>query len=432
MRVCSGEKKARRWLRVQAIACLIALALSVFDLAAFAAPMYRGQVTFGGLPVPGVTVTATRDDKKLVAITDAQGAYSFTDIDDGPWKFEVEMQGFTTQTQELTVAADAPNQTWELKLLPLDELTPAAAPAPVESTPAAGAPVPAAAGTPNPATSSTGNSAASATGGTSAGQQSGYQRANVNRANNAPPSAPAAAQAPPPPADTTANNSGNSGDSDLSQRAASGLVVNGSVNNGAASAFAQASAFGNNRRGPGSLYNGFLGVTFNTSAWDARAYSQTGATTPKPSYNNVTIFSSVGGPLRIPHFHPVQPAQFFVAYQHAMNDNATTAVGRVPTLLERTGDLSQTLDAVGQPVKIFHPGTSTPYAGNVVPVSAQAAALLNLYPKPNASSLDYNYQAPALTSTTMDSFTSRVSKGKGRNQFVGTLASQWQNRCRLP
>ena len=36
------------------------LALSFFDLRAFAASEHHGQVTFGGLPVPGATVTATQ------------------------------------------------------------------------------------------------------------------------------------------------------------------------------------------------------------------------------------------------------------------------------------------------------------------------------------------------------------------------------------
>ncbi len=39
--------------------------------------------------------------------------------------------------------------------------------------------------------------------------------------------------------------------SDLNQRASDGLLINGTVNNGASSPFAQAASSGNNRRGPG-------------------------------------------------------------------------------------------------------------------------------------------------------------------------------------
>ena len=52
---------------------LIVLALSLFNLCAFAASEHHGQVTFGGLPVPGATVTATKGDKRLGAVTDQQG-----------------------------------------------------------------------------------------------------------------------------------------------------------------------------------------------------------------------------------------------------------------------------------------------------------------------------------------------------------------------
>jgi hypothetical protein len=55
---------------------------------------YHGQVTFGGVPVPGATITATEGSQKFVAISDQQGSYSFADLPDGTWKIEVEMQCF--------------------------------------------------------------------------------------------------------------------------------------------------------------------------------------------------------------------------------------------------------------------------------------------------------------------------------------------------
>ena len=58
--------------------------------------------------------------------------------------------------------------------------------------------------------------------------------------------------------------------------AAAGLLINGSVNNGASTPFAQARAFGTNRPGGRSLYNGAFGVLLGNSAWDARSYSLTG------------------------------------------------------------------------------------------------------------------------------------------------------------
>ena len=50
---------------------------------------------------------------------------------------------------------------------------------------------------------------------------------------------------------------------ELEQHAADGFLINGSVNNARTSPFAQLPAFGNNRRGQRSLYNGDLGLMLN-------------------------------------------------------------------------------------------------------------------------------------------------------------------------
>jgi len=68
---------------------------------------HHGQVTFGGLPLPGATVTATQGDRKFVAVTDQQGQYSFPDLTDGAWTIEVEMQCFEPLKQNLTVGPGA-------------------------------------------------------------------------------------------------------------------------------------------------------------------------------------------------------------------------------------------------------------------------------------------------------------------------------------
>ena len=88
---------------------------------------------------------------------------------------------------------------------------------------------------------------------------------------------------------------------DLNQQASDGFLINGSVNNGAASPFAQLAAFGNNRNGAKGLYNGGIGVILDNSAFDARPFSLTGQNTPKASYNRITGVATLGGPLRIPH-----------------------------------------------------------------------------------------------------------------------------------
>jgi len=221
-------------------------AFACLAVCALAASEYRGQVTFGGLPVPGATVTATLGDKKFVAITDLQGLYSFPDLTDGKWTIEIQMLGFETVKD----TAASTTAKWELKLLPLDQIK-----AEIQS---AAAP--------------------------------------------APPAPPLVAQSAPPTAREASDED--------SQRAADGFLINGSTQNGAASPFAQLAAFGNNRNGGKGLYNGGIGIIFDNSALDAQQFSLTGQNTAKPAYNRMTGVAFLGGPLQIPHLFKRPPYIF--------------------------------------------------------------------------------------------------------------------------
>ena len=80
---------------------------------------YFGQVTFNGVPVPGVTVTAVQGDpstslgtgpstalgpsRKAVATTDQDGIYRLADLADGLWNLTIEMLGFATITRVIKV-----------------------------------------------------------------------------------------------------------------------------------------------------------------------------------------------------------------------------------------------------------------------------------------------------------------------------------------
>ena len=112
-------------------------ALVWFALAGVAmASEYHGQIIFDGLPVPGstVTVTATQGDKKVVAISDDQGIFSFPDLTDGKWSLEILMTGFAPVKREITVAPSAAQGTFELKLMSLDQIRAEVKPLKVDST----------------------------------------------------------------------------------------------------------------------------------------------------------------------------------------------------------------------------------------------------------------------------------------------------------
>ena len=262
---------------------------------------YHGQVSFAGFPVPGATVTATQGSKKVSAVSDAGGVYSFDDLADGPWKIEIEMQCFQKLEAEVTVAANIAPGKWELTLLPMDQLMARSklTQAPPTLAAAAGA------------------------------------SAEGKKPEDA---AKGPAEIPKPP-------------DEQSEQSNDGFLVNGSVNNAATSQYSLDRAFGNRRPNSKSLYTGGFAVILNNSALDARPYSLSGVAVPKGLYDRVTASVAVGGPMKIPHLLPHGP-NFFAQYIWTRDHNAATETGLVPTSDERNGDLSGTVynPATGLPV----------------------------------------------------------------------------------
>jgi trimeric autotransporter adhesin len=334
-----------------------------------AASEYHGQVTFGGLAVPGATITATQGTKKLTTVSDQGGVYNFADLPDGNWKIEIEMQCFSTIEADVTVTANTPAGKFELTLLPVDQLMARTkltqAPPMIQPTLIAPA----------------------------AKKPEGLAQAN------------GATDIPKPP-------------EEQGQQPSDGFLVNGSVNNAATSQYSLDRAFGNRRPNSKSLYNGGLAVIFGNSALDARTYSLSGIESPKPFYNAITGAIDVGGPIKIPRLLPHGPI-FLAAYKWTRNQTEMDETGLVPTNAERTGNLGGLVNPLGQPLTIFNPATGLPFTNNQVPVSAQAQALLQLYPLPNITGNSlYNYQAPVLNDSHQDVVQMRLTKTLGRKDQV--------------
>lgn len=393
-------------------ACVLAALFAVAGAGRLAAAEHAGQVAFAGVAVPGATVVASQGDRRVVTSTGADGIYRFPDLADGAWTISVEMRGFRTMSRDIVVSAGEPAAAWELTLLPFDEIArtipPPALPAATEQ------------GVSN-------NLASPAPAAGVAPSSGGFQRAGVIAAGAA--NAAGGASEPgrtggsgAPDADATAAAVDPTGIG-----AADGLLINGSVNNGAASPFAQLAAFGNNRRGGRSLYNGGLGLLVGHSALDARSYSFASTRAPKPDYSDVQFLGTFGGPLRIPGI--VENAgTFMVGYQRSVENNAVTEPGRVPTALERSGDFSHTVDASGRPVRILDPATGLPFPGNRIPgerISPQAAELLGYYPAPNIDAPGYNFQVPVVTTIRQDNLQSRLQRQiTTRSGFLANFAYQ--------
>ena len=349
---------------------------------------HHGTVKFGGLPLPGAAVTAKQGDKSVSAITNLDGVYSFDNLADGAWTIQVEMPLFAHTQQELTVGAGAAPADFDLKLLPPDQIaamvTPAAPRLQVAETPAAPQQVARNGKAGPPAPTNT---------------KAAFQRTDLAAA---PGTASPNSDTPAPAADTGVPQDASA----LSQRAADGLLINGSVNNGASSPFAQLQAFGNNRRGVRSLYNGNLGFSLRNAALDARSFSQTGQDTLKPGYNQMQGLASFGGPLKIPYLLQRNGPNFTVNYQWVHNRNASTQPGLMPTQAQRDGDLGNIVIPKSQ-------------------ISPQALDLLKLYPLPNFDgSTRFNYQIPLISGTHQDNVQARMNKQVKKNQFSGNFGMQ--------
>ena len=258
---------------------------------------HHGLVQFGGLPVPGASVTATQGDKKFTAISGEQGSYSFANLADGVWTVQVEMLCFATIKRDVAVAAEAPASEWDLHLLPFEAAKSA---------------------------------------------RSGFQREGLNATRS---NASSEAEAVP---------------GDFSKSASDVFSINGSVNNAATSPFAQSQAFGNNRRGGRSLYNASIGVFLDNSYLDARSFSLTGQDTPKPAYNHLQGMAAFGGPLRIPHLVHGNSVNFFVGYEWMRSLNASTQSSLMPTLAQRGGDFSQASSVLDPTAGLPFPGNAIP------------------------------------------------------------------------
>ncbi len=409
------------------LSALLCFALWLNALPLWAAEVH-GQVNFGGLPLPGATVSASQGDKNFVAVADQNGTYSIPDLPDGAWTLKVEMLGFTPITKDLAVVTNSPitppPSDFDLKMLSLDEIKaiagPAAAQAPNISYTASPTDAPTNTAIP---TAPAGKKQAAAKKGAAApapAGQNSFQRTDV-KANAAPP----ATNAVPNPENTAANSFNTQDPAELSQRANDGFLVNGSQNNGAASPFAQAGRFGNNVRGPNSLYQYQIGFIINNSALDARTYSLTGQNTVKPETNNITVLGSFAGPLRIKHWWK-QPPTMFLNYQL----NRVTAGNSTAVLLPTSDQIAGNFSA--SPALIYDPTTGMPFANNSIPtnrISQQAQALLKFYPAPNfTTSTVYNYQVPIVGLTQANNVQARMAKSlTTKDQINGTFGYQYSS-----
>jgi trimeric autotransporter adhesin len=404
-------------------------ALACLALSGLMASEHHGVVKYGGLPLPGATVTATQGDKKVEAVTDQDGVYAFADLADGIWTMKVEMLCFAPVVKEVAVASDAPSPVWEMQLLPADQIKASAQAPPPVAPPTATAST--TAGGAASATAAAGG--APAAGGSAAtGESTGAAAPSINasvaaaakpkkgkgKAQAAPTNTPSGFQRTDLNASSGAaslgpDTAGAAGPAEMTQSASDAMVLNGSVSNGI-----ERRAIGNARKGPGSMYRGALYAVLDNSVLDAASFSVNGLNSPKPYYNNLTLGGTVGGPLNIPHLTHWAPnsGNFFLTVNVGRNRNATDTPGLMPTAAQREGDFSQL------PAIVTDPTTGDPFPGNTIPqgrISPQALSLLSLYPMPNfLGSTLYNYQIPVVNTNNSQAVQLRINRTLNRSNYL--------------
>jgi hypothetical protein len=154
----------------------------------------------------------------------------------------------------------------------------------------------------------------------------------------------------------------------------------------------------------GQDYHGNVAWYFRNEALNANSYfnNQTGLARPIYRYNIAD--ATIGGPVIIPGlYNPAKKKIFFFFSEQIQRQQIAygTTYLRMPTVAERSGDFSQTLDSNSNLIVIKDPTTGAPFPNNIVPqnrINSSGVALLNWLPLPNyvdpnpQRRLLYNYQ----------------------------------------
>ena len=117
--------------------------------------------------------------------------------------------------------------------------------------------------------------------------------------------------------------------------------------------------------------------------------------------------ATLAGPLTIPHLYNGYDRTFFLmSWESLHQSSGENRISEVPTLLERAGDFSQTLNAAGRPTTITDPLSKTPFPLNRIPTARLdpiAQRLAGYYPSANDSDPLGNYHADADNRTHFES-----------------------------
>ncbi|MBI4876701.1 MAG: TonB-dependent receptor [Acidobacteria bacterium] len=441
--------------------------------AVLSAAEHRGMVKSGNLPIPGASIAAAKGERKVAATTDEAGRYGLEGLESGPWMVEVEIFGFEKQRREVFVGAEAELPAFDLKLstgAPVAAAAPAAAFQQLGVNQTASNEILAALNGPSmpetPPAELSANATESflVTGSLSRGLQApqdepfgggmfgGGLRPETQSVFGMPggPSGegPSVERqgGPPMMEGGRMGPGGPGGPGSMSgpggMRGPGGGPMMGAGRGGPGGgrggpgggdrggrdprsaggdrrppwlAQAGTSRFGNRASRGRETIRGGASFSLRNSALDARSFSLTGQTLPKPSYAQSRFSLMAGGPLHIPKLLQDDKTFYFVNYSGSRSRNPFDSVSTLPSALERAGDFSQSV--IQGPVSIFDPSGRLPFAGNLVPASrfnSASRGLVAFLPLPNLPGQVRNYQILTSNPQNSDSVGVRLNRGFGR------------------
>ncbi|MBI4909487.1 MAG: TonB-dependent receptor [Acidobacteria bacterium] len=168
--------------------------------------------------------------------------------------------------------------------------------------------------------------------------------------------------------------------------------------------------------------------------FNANAFFNNRLSRVKPRYRYNTWNYNIGGPIPIPRINADRNKLFFFWSQEFWPLKVPTAIAQltVPTLLERRGDFTQSIDLNGRLIPVTDPTTRQVYPGNVVPANRldpSGLALLKVFPEPNfqdrnVSGGRYNYVFQDENTTPIRMENARIDYNPKQNHTLAlTIAS---------
>jgi trimeric autotransporter adhesin len=176
--------------------------------------------------------------------------------------------------------------------------------------------------------------------------------------------------------------------------------------------------------------HGTVYYSANDAILNAAPFSLTGQPTNNPAYLQQRFGAAIGGPLVIPHiYNGASKTFFFLHYNGTLGDTPYSFFSTVPTLLERSGNFSQTL-VNGEPVQIFNPTTGLPFTNATLPqnmINSAAKGLLAYIPLPNLPDQFQNFRFVTAAKNDSNDFNIRLNQALG-----GSSAGTGRGRHRGP